>query len=116
MSKMIKESDSKLSVDRFLVEITIPMHQRFVIAKSSNIYEVEKNFRMKKDAITIPGFREEFDRMSLLLKYAASCDADYVEIEQISRSLKVKIGFKSLDNIPRFIGNLQSRVEDKVRS
>jgi hypothetical protein len=115
MSKILGEPKEKISVDRHLVEITIPMHLNSVNSANTNIYDVKNQYNKKMKGAKNAEVAEDCCRMVELLEYAAECRANFVETTQISNSLRVRIGFEDESDSSRFSRDVIQRVVEKVK-
>jgi isopropylmalate/homocitrate/citramalate synthase len=106
MSGKMAGPECKVKLERWKAVLTTPMEQNYVFNNDdNNIHKAIQSFKVKRDGETNPKIKTEFSRVFALLEYAKKMGADYVEMTHISKSLKVELGFKKIEDMSEFDKN-----------
>lgn len=89
---------------------TIPLESPILIVKNQTIGEAEESFISKRDKESNHRKQVEFDRARALLKWAACCNANLVEMHNADHKLKVYLSFFSMEDMIQFRDSMATNV------
>ena len=87
-------------VEEYVLVVSIPLESPILIVKNQTIGEAEESFISKRD----------FDRARALLKWAACCNANLVEMHNADHKLKVYLSFFSMEDMIQFRDSMATNV------
>ena len=97
-------------VEEYVLVVSIPLESPIIIVKNQNIGEAEESFISKRDKESNHGKQVEFDRARALLKWAACCNGNLVEMHNADHKLKVSLGFSSMEELILFRDSMAANV------
>ena len=97
-------------VEEYVLVVSIPLESPIFIVKNQTIGEAEESFISKRDKESNHRKQVEFDRARALLKWAACCNANLVEMHNADHKLKVYLSFFSMEDMIQFRDSLAINV------
>lgn len=106
----IKISSSAPKVEEYILVVSLPLEKPLVIVRSQTVGQAEEFFISKRDNETNPDRLAEFDRARALLKWAACCNAELLEMHNADKKLMVSLDFSTLEDMIQFCDQMSVNV------